>query len=85
MCKVELILGFCDTHLISEIFLDKIKEYQRNWLQHINRILRNRLPRILKKTLQKNGQKKPREIIKEISRRVRMERVNNWSISMLAR
>jgi len=28
--------------------LDKIQEYKRNWLQHINRMPCNRLPRILK-------------------------------------
>ena len=28
--------------------LDKIQEYRRNWLQHINSITHNRLPRILK-------------------------------------
>jgi hypothetical protein len=29
--------------------LDKIQEYRRNWLQHIYRMPRNRLPRIIKK------------------------------------
>jgi hypothetical protein len=28
-------------------FLDKIQEYNRNWLQHVNRMARTRLPRIL--------------------------------------
>jgi hypothetical protein len=28
--------------------LDKIQEYRRNWLQHINRVIHNRLLRILK-------------------------------------
>ena len=30
--------------------LDKIQEYKTNWLQHIKRTPRNRLPRMLKKT-----------------------------------
>jgi hypothetical protein len=38
--------------------MDKIKEYRRNWLQHINRMPSNGPPRILKK-LQTNRQKKP--------------------------
>jgi hypothetical protein len=28
--------------------LDKLLEYKRNWIQHVNRMLRNRLPRIVK-------------------------------------
>jgi uncharacterized membrane-anchored protein YhcB (DUF1043 family) len=50
--------------------LDKIQEYRRNWLQHINRS-----PRILRE-LQINRQKQPGEIIKETSRCVRPEWVN---------
>jgi len=26
--------------------LDKFLEYNRNWIQHVNRMLRNRLPRV---------------------------------------
>jgi hypothetical protein len=33
--------------------LDKIQSYKRNWVQHGNRIPRNRLARILKSTHQK--------------------------------
>ena len=44
--------------------MDKIQEYNRNWLQHVNRMAHDRLPRILKK-LQTNKQKKPGETIKE--------------------
>jgi hypothetical protein len=29
--------------------LDKLLEYKRNWIQHINRIPRNRLPRVMKR------------------------------------
>ena len=28
--------------------LDNLLQYKRNWIQHVNRILRNRLPRIMK-------------------------------------
>jgi hypothetical protein len=28
--------------------LDKLLEYKRNWLQHVNRMPRNRLPRVMK-------------------------------------
>ena len=28
--------------------LDKLLEYKRNWIQHINRMPRNRLPRVMK-------------------------------------
>ena len=28
--------------------LDKIQEYKRSWIQHVNRMPRNRLPRVLK-------------------------------------
>ena len=28
--------------------LDKLLEYKRNWIQHVNRLHRNRLPRVMK-------------------------------------
>ena len=28
--------------------LDKLLEYKRNWIQHVNRMPRNRLPRLMK-------------------------------------
>jgi hypothetical protein len=28
--------------------LDKLLEYRRNWMQHVNRMPRNRLPRVMK-------------------------------------
>ena len=28
--------------------LDKLLEYKRNWIQHVNRMPRNRIPRIMK-------------------------------------
>jgi hypothetical protein len=64
--------------------LDRMHEYKRNWLQHTNRMPRNILPRILQK-LQTNTQKKPRETIKETSRRVRPKQGNKWPNSMLVR
>jgi hypothetical protein len=29
--------------------LDKLLEYKRNWVQHVNRMPRNRLPRVMKR------------------------------------
>jgi hypothetical protein len=54
--------------------LDKIQDYKRKWKQHINRMSRNILPRLIKTTPQK--QKEPRKITEEISGCVRPERVN---------
>jgi len=62
--------------------LDKIQDYRRNWIQHVNRMSPNRLPRIIKK--QTKRQKKPGETIEEASRHVRPEWVNKWPTSMLA-
>jgi len=28
--------------------LDKLLQYKRNWIQHVNRMLHNRLPRVMK-------------------------------------
>jgi hypothetical protein len=33
--------------------LDKIQDYKRNWIQHVNRMPRNRLPTMIKTTPQK--------------------------------
>jgi hypothetical protein len=33
--------------------LHKIQDYKRKWTQHVNRMLHNRLPRLLKTTPQK--------------------------------
>ena len=39
-------------HIIKELkitpILDKLLEYKRNWIQHVNRMPRNRLPRVMK-------------------------------------
>ena len=56
-----------ENELNSTAVLDKIQEYRRNWLQRINRSPYNRLPRILKKTTEKQA----KEPIKASSRSVR--------------
>jgi len=30
------------------LILDKMLEYKRNWIKHVNRMPRNRLPRVMK-------------------------------------
>jgi hypothetical protein len=76
-----------DTEIAKQLnitaVLSKIQEYRRNWLQHINKKIRNRLPGIRRK-LQTNSYKKPGAHIKETSRCVRPERVHKWLNSMLA-
>jgi hypothetical protein len=41
-----------DTQIAKELqitqILDKLLEYKRNWIQHVNRIPHNRLPRVMK-------------------------------------
>jgi hypothetical protein len=41
-----------NTQIIKELeitpFFDKLLEYKRNWLQHVNRRAHNRLPRVIK-------------------------------------
>src|SRR5215469_18424506 len=41
-----------NTHIAKELkitpVLDKLLEYKRNWIQHVNRMPRNRLPRVMK-------------------------------------
>jgi hypothetical protein len=41
------IIWFAKELKITHI-LDKLLEYKRNWIQHVNRIPRNRLPRVMK-------------------------------------
>ena len=31
------------------LIFDKLLEYKRNWIQHVNRMPRNRLPRVMKR------------------------------------
>jgi hypothetical protein len=41
-----------NSHIAKELeitpVLDKLLEYKRSWVQHVNRMLRNRLPRVRK-------------------------------------
>jgi hypothetical protein len=63
--------------------LDNIQDYKRNWIQQVNRMPRNRLPRLIKE-LYPNGQKEPKKTTEEISLCVRPERVNKWPNSLTA-
>jgi hypothetical protein len=49
--------------------LGKLLEYKRNWIRHVNRLPRNRLPRIMKHYC---------PTYEEASGHVRPERVNKW-------
>ena len=42
--------------------LNKVQEYRRNWLQHINRMPCNRLPRIMKYDRPKGGRNQGRQL-----------------------
>ena len=63
--------------------LDKIQDCRSHWLQNVNRMLWNRLARILKNNTKR--EKKPGETVKENSRHVRLEWVNKQPDSVLAR
>jgi len=57
--------------------LDILLEYKRSWIQHVNRMPRNRLPRVMKyysPTGRRNHE--------ETSGYVRPERANKWPSSM---
>jgi hypothetical protein len=64
--------------------LDKLLEYKRNWIQHVNRTPRNRLHRVIKhycptgRRNHPNWQKESWQIFEETSGYVRPERVNKW-------
>jgi len=45
--------------------LDKLLEYKRNWIQHVNRMPRNRLPRELKR-YSPNGRRKHGRLFKRL-------------------
>ena len=57
--------------------LDKLLEYKRNWIQHVNRMPRNRLPRVTKH-YSPSGRRNYGRPLKETSGYVRPERVNKW-------
>jgi hypothetical protein len=44
--------------------LDKIQEHRKNWLQHVNRMPRNRLPRIIQSTEPKGRRNQGRPIMR---------------------
>jgi len=53
---------------ITPIF-DRLVQYKRNWIQHVNRMPRNRVP---------NWQKESWQTLEETSGYVRPERANKW-------
>jgi len=61
--------------------LEKLLEYRRNWIQHVNRMPRNRLPRVMKH-YSPNWQKELWQTFEETSGYVRPERVNKWPNSV---
>jgi hypothetical protein len=61
--------------------LDKLLEYKRSWIQHVNRMPRNRLPRVMK-YYSPTGRRNHGRPLKETSGHVRPERVNNGPNSM---
>jgi hypothetical protein len=60
--------------------LDSLLEYKRNLKEHVNRMPRNRLPRVMKHF--PNWQKESWQTFRETSGYVRLERVNKWPNSM---
>ena len=53
LCGFEfLYLNKTNTRIAKELkitpILDKLLEYKRNWIQHVNRMPRNRLPKVMK-------------------------------------
>jgi hypothetical protein len=61
--------------------LDKLLEYKRKWIQHVNRMPRNRLARVMKH-YSPNDRRKLWQTFEETSGYVRQERVNKWPNSM---
>jgi hypothetical protein len=57
--------------------LDTIQDNEKKWIQHVSRMPRNRLPRLIK-VVHPNKQKEPRKTTEETSVCVRPERVNEW-------
>ena len=60
--------------------LDKLLEYKSNWIQHVNRMPRNRLPRVMKRYSPTGRRNK--KTFEETSGYARPERVNKWPNSM---
>jgi len=61
--------------------LVKLLEYKRNWIQHVNRMPRNRLPRVMKH-YSPTGRRNHGRPLKRLCGYVRPERVNKWPNSM---
>jgi len=57
--------------------LDKLLEYKRSWIQHVNRMPRNRLPRVMKHYCP-TGRRNHGRLLKRLLGYVRPERVNKW-------
>jgi hypothetical protein len=64
--------------------LDKIQDYKRNWIQHVNRMPRKTIQIDKKKKLHPKRQKEPRKTTEETSGRVRPERVKKCLNSLIA-
>ena len=62
--------------------LDKLLEYKRNWIQQVNRMPRNRLPRVMKH-YSPTGRRNYGQTFEETSGYVRPERINKWPNSMI--
>jgi hypothetical protein len=56
--------------------LDKLLEYKRNWIQHVNRMPHNRLPRVMKHYSPSGRRNHGRHF--KTSGYVRLEQVNKW-------
>ena len=61
---------------------DKLLEYKRNWIQQVNRMPRNRLPRVIKHYSPTGRRYHGRPMKRQTSGYVRPERVNKWPNSM---
>ena len=75
-------------HIAKELeitpVLDKLLEYKRNWIQHVNRMPCDRLPNIDNGILFPNWQKESGKTSEDNSRYVRPEMVNKKPNSMTA-
>jgi len=74
-----------NSHIAKELeitpVLDKLLEYKRNWIQHVNRMPRDKTTQD-NETLFPDWQKESWQTSEETSRYVRPERVNKWPNSM---
>jgi hypothetical protein len=67
--------------------LDRLLEYKRNWIKHVNRMPHNRLPRIMKRyspTGRRNHGRPLKRLLDKLFY-MRPERVNKWPNSMTDR